>query len=583
MPPLGCVVAATHGEGGDHHHHGGSRTSIGEAAADLFQMSGDSGKGEEKPQEVYTGVRKVLADLIATHAFEGGIGLVIVFNMCTVVIETNNIHRPDAEDQVAWIEYVNNVLLAIYIVELALKLFVFRLSFFFDAWNCVDFLVVAFDVVLIIISLIQGALPQVSIFRIFRLLRLMRAFKAAKMLKELNLLIRGFLGAVRVIFWGLVMISLILVVFSILAVQVIHPINKEIAETTDIYQGCDRCPHAYETVWDSCLTFFQQVVAGDSWGTVSVPIAAAAPWTMGFFVLVLVVVNLAMLNLILAVIVEAAQSAKEEDDALMADQVVSRMEAAKVSLLKLCEDMDKDKSGYLTIEELKSGYEESTEFAKLLNLMDIHKNDLGLIFQVLDYDGSGDVNYHEFVDQLHRIKTQTNHVILYYVTELRAQLLKVEDRLGVRDKSTAHHSERTHSERPPTNGVEVTNGAADLLASLNGELAASFEAAAGYVAKIQEDMKLETVIANERCNQHTKTLNAISESLSRIVQYGVADAAKKSTAVVRPDYLRGVAVESGGPPAGNAVAMEVKSPSSYGNASPRGDRSGSETEKVAEV
>merc|ERR1719498_2235087 len=102
------------------------------------------------------------------------------------------------------------------------------------------------------------------------------------------------------------MICLVLTVWGILAVQLIHPINTHIAETKpEIYDGCDRCPRAFSTVFDSALTFWKQLVAGDSWGQLCEPIIEEAPWTSIFFMLVLVTLNLTMLNCILAVVVEA--------------------------------------------------------------------------------------------------------------------------------------------------------------------------------------------------------------------------------------------------------------------------------------
>jgi len=80
------------------------------------------------------------------------------------------------------------------------------------------------------------------------------------------------------------------------------------------------CPHAFETVFKSGLTFFQTIVAGDSWGTLAVPIIQYEPATAIFFIMVLVSVSLAIMNLILAVIVEAAQGSRnemEEDKAIL--------------------------------------------------------------------------------------------------------------------------------------------------------------------------------------------------------------------------------------------------------------------------
>lgn len=80
----------------------------------------------------------------------------------------------------------------------------------------------------------------------------------------------------RTVFWGILLLGAFVIFFSLIAVQVIHPINRDI-----VYEGCSRCPHAFGSVWDALCTFVQQVVAGDAWGTISLPVIDAAPWTLG--------------------------------------------------------------------------------------------------------------------------------------------------------------------------------------------------------------------------------------------------------------------------------------------------------------
>merc|ERR1719352_1735780 len=131
------------------------------------------------------------------------------------------------------------------------------------------------------------------------------------------------------------MVTMTLLVWGILAVQMIHPINKSIAEKTSIYEGCERCPRAYSTVFHSMLTFWKQLVASDSWGTLCEPIIEEAPWASLFFMLVLVTVNLTMLNCILAVVVEAgaaAAAADASDQAKAQEKLVQQAEGKLIDL-----------------------------------------------------------------------------------------------------------------------------------------------------------------------------------------------------------------------------------------------------------
>ena len=84
-------------------------------------------------------------------------------------------------------------------------------------------------------------------------------------------------------------------VWAILGVQLIHPIQAEIWADTD----CEWCKGAFGSVWNASLTIFMTVVAADNWGEVAIPIIDRQPWTFLWFLIVLVTVQLAMLNLIL--------------------------------------------------------------------------------------------------------------------------------------------------------------------------------------------------------------------------------------------------------------------------------------------
>merc|ERR1719198_1721670 len=104
-----------------------------------------------------------------------------------------------------------------------------------------DFCIVGVDLLFLFIALVVSDLPSFSVLRVFRLVRLARAFKAAKSLSELHSLLRACACALKAIFWGMVLMGFTLTVWGILAVQLIHPINKRIAETKPwLYQECDR-------------------------------------------------------------------------------------------------------------------------------------------------------------------------------------------------------------------------------------------------------------------------------------------------------------------------------------------------------
>mmetsp|Transcript_45497 Transcript_45497/g.132460 ORF Transcript_45497/g.132460 Transcript_45497/m.132460 type:complete len:471 (+) Transcript_45497:3-1415(+) len=268
------------------------------------------------------------------------------------------------------------------------------------------------------------------VFRISRTLRMMSAFP------ELALMLKGMVFAARSIVWGVLMILVTICFWSILAVLFIHPLVKDMAEKgywAD--KGCERCPNAFRSVAEAMLTFCQQLVVGEGWSDVNTPVIEAYPWTAVYFAAVVVTTNIGVLNLLLGAIVERATEAKAvtvRDEAAKKDK---DFEEAGHKLYDLCASLDKDQSGRLTYNELMAGFMENGEFSDILRVMDIDESDLEVVFTMLDADGSGDVAYEEFVEQLHMMKNHASHTLLifikFYVMEIRS---RVNQALGTRGK-----------------------------------------------------------------------------------------------------------------------------------------------------
>lgn len=420
MPSPASVAAAARAKSA---HSGDELQELAKAHLEKEQQ-------QNADQESWSSIRLQLHSIIHHMGFEAFCALIIVLNMVLVVVETNA--TAAEEETPGWVEATTLVFLAFYTAELATKLFVYRIQFFKDRWNNMDFCVVGLDLILLLVGVIVDDMPSVAILRVFRLARLARAFKAASFFHELHALLRSFTCAIKAICWGLIMIALCLVIWGILAVQLLHPVNVSAMKNKPyIYDECERCPRAFSTVFNAMLTLFQQLVAGDEWGSVSTVIIEEAPWTAMFMLLVLMTVSLTMLNLILTVTLEAGASAAAEDDNANAVQIRKKIMQAEKKLIEICASLDKDQSGALNIEEFLEGFENHKEFQDALQVMNVNAADIHMIFNICDEDGSGDVNYHEFVEQLRRIKDSGEKMLLYYMTDVRHMVAGIKKNLGV--------------------------------------------------------------------------------------------------------------------------------------------------------
>jgi len=168
---------------------------------------------------------------------------------------------------------------------------------------------------------------------------------------------------------------------------------------------------------------------------VTLPIIEAHPWTAVFFVSVLVSIQLGLMNLILSVIVDKAQQAHADDARFVLQQRQEEFERAKHDLLKMCQKLDQDESGNLSEEELLYGFDHLPAFNKAMRAIDVRRTDIHSLFKVLDHDKSGSVDYEEFCEQLHKMKSQDIQLMMVF---LRTHLNELEGKI---DQSSAIHGE----------------------------------------------------------------------------------------------------------------------------------------------
>lgn len=375
----------------------------------------------EKPAENEPPVTP-LFKLINNRFFDLVISLCVLANLVFVVWETDM----KAEDRKVpeWLESVMLCMTVLYCVELAIRLWALRCKFFSEQENMIDFVAVVVDLVILVVRSLPNTIPSMSILRIFRILRALRILRAVRTMycfRELYMLLHGFMSAMRAIFWSTILLCLILTMWAVVAVEVIHPLNSDVAQT-GVYDGCERCPRAFASVGASVVTLVQQIVAGDSWGVTSIPVLEMYPATATYFYAVILTVGLGALNLILTVIVDRAAQARQEDTRFLLQQRKHEFEKAKKSLLELCRTLDVDKDGTLTIDEIRMGFAYDDKFKEAMRILNIGEDDLDVLFSILDTDGSGEVCYDEFVEQLQRLKSTDTQIMLMFIRSSQAEL-----------------------------------------------------------------------------------------------------------------------------------------------------------------
>lgn len=328
---------------------------------------------------------------VSHRFFEQGMALVIFLNAVYIGIELDN--HEDQDDDGPW-RGIELAFVIIFLIEIALRLIVGRFRFFCDGWNLFDFVLVTLAAVdTCILTYVQedsSALGVMSTVRILRIARVARIFRLLRFFKELWLLVVGVFDAIRTLVWTWLLMALVIFIAAIFITRLVgRRIDDQNALLTQ-YFG---------TVHASMFTLFQ-IMTTEGWVGVARETMRYEPWAWLFFIIYLVITTYAIMNVVVAVIVEktlerALQT--REDRLKKAEEECLSALAAIVSFFKKADAtgaMVLTKADFLTACT-------RPEVVQLLSDIDVDvakPEEAAGLFDVLDVDASGALDMDEFVE-----------------------------------------------------------------------------------------------------------------------------------------------------------------------------------------
>ncbi|MDA3631124.1 ion transporter [Saccharopolyspora oryzae] len=215
--------------------------------------------------------------LVDAPAFQRVIIAIILVNTITLGCETS----PALVNDYGWLLHaVDRIVLAVFTVELAARLYAHGWRFFRDPWNCFDFVIVS-------ISL----LPSTGNFGVLRALRILRALRLISAVPNMRRVVGALLTAVPGMTSIAALLVLILYVGSVIA--------------TKLFSGI--APEYFGDLGSSLFTLFQ-VMTGESWSEVARTVMEAEPLAWIFFIAYIAVTTFTVLNLFIAVAVSAMEA-----------------------------------------------------------------------------------------------------------------------------------------------------------------------------------------------------------------------------------------------------------------------------------
>mmetsp|Transcript_52655 Transcript_52655/g.94511 ORF Transcript_52655/g.94511 Transcript_52655/m.94511 type:complete len:525 (+) Transcript_52655:60-1634(+) len=343
---------------------------------------------EEKPELVLPDYKTKARYIVSSFLFEKGIGAVIVANAIMLGIETEDRVRGVAPPWPSWISYI---FLLIYAAEIAVRIAAYDRELMWDGWFYFD----AFLLFSLFLELGAGdeggIMGQIVVIRTMRILRFVRALRVIKQFKMIWRLVRGLLHSMDVMASTTFLVALMLYIFACLGLEVIggDEVLLDDEETKPVAQ-------AFATVSMSMMTLIQFVTL-DSVAGIYVPLVSKKPELMLYFLPIMLIVSIALMNLVTASIVDASLAYSQQERVEERNHVKQEILNSLPVLVKIFHDLDADKSGNVTLEEVEHL---SMEVLPAVVRNNVPVDSLAELFEMIDVDGGGELTLEEFLDGL---------------------------------------------------------------------------------------------------------------------------------------------------------------------------------------
>lgn len=258
-----------------------------------------------------------LRRVVESSRFQNFITAVIALNAVILGLETSS----DVMDVAGPVlSALDQLAVAIFVVELLMKLAVYRLAFFKRAWNIFDFTIVAITL-----------LPAGQGVSVLRALRILRAFRLISTVPSMRKVVEALMRAIPGMVSVLTLLSLVFYVSAVMATKLFG----------------DGFPEWFGTIGASLYSLFQ-IMTLESWSMGIVrPVMESYPFAWMFFVPFILITTFAVLNLFIAIVVDAMSSHVDIEEHQTRDviefdhqEIMTELRALRAEMSKLARNQN---------------------------------------------------------------------------------------------------------------------------------------------------------------------------------------------------------------------------------------------------
>ncbi|KAL4623474.1 sodium channel protein type 4 subunit alpha-like [Arapaima gigas] len=281
--------------------------------------------GSKKPQKPIPRPVNILQgfcfDLVSKQAFDIMIMMLIILNMVTMMVETDE----QSAHTEAILNKINLAFIVIFTTECLIKIFALRCYFFTVGWNIFDFVVVILSIVGIVLAdIIEKYFVSPTLFRVIRLARIGRVLRLIRGAKGIRTLLFALMMSLPALFNIGLLLFLVMFIYAIFGMANFAYVKKQ-GGIDDMFN--------FETFGNSMICLFQ-ITTSAGWDNLLNPILNNSPEecnpnitntgtnTRGncgnpsvgitFFVSYIIISFLIVVNMYIAIILENFSVATEE-------------------------------------------------------------------------------------------------------------------------------------------------------------------------------------------------------------------------------------------------------------------------------
>jgi len=345
-----------------------------------------------------------LSDIVHTPYFQAFSAFLVLSNSlmigCTVDLDVGRAFK--GESSLPWETLCDVCFSVAFCVELILRILAERMHFFKGPgrrWNLFDLLVVLTGLV-DILDVINFSLTYLRILRILRIVRVLRVIRIFRFFRELRMMALSIISCLTSLIWAFSLLLLVLFIFCMVLLEGARDYLRGDTIDAGVY---DDLRMYYAGVFETLYTLLMSVSGGISWGEVAAPFISIHAIYGVAFTFFIIFVMFGLLNVLVGVFVQNTEAIAQVDKEFVIQEEMARKDSMMNQMRELFNEVDVDKSGTITWQELRVTLSDESMRAYFA-MMEIETEEAKGLFQLLDVDESGEVAIEEFIMGCMRLK-----------------------------------------------------------------------------------------------------------------------------------------------------------------------------------